>query len=203
MVLLLAGVACLIMWSAWSSPGPSNGAAPETEPRSPASTSAGTGRHEPAAAPAPARPVALTIPAIAVRSTLEGLAMNGDGTVEVPQHPGNAGWYRLGTRPGAQGSAVILGHVDSVRGPAVFYRLATLHRGNLVNVRLADGSSVRFRVRSVRLYPNARFPAEKVYAARGGRFLNLVTCGGEYDASRGGYQANVVVNARWVSTSAS
>jgi hypothetical protein len=55
----------------------------------------------------------------------------------------------------------------------------------------------------VRLYPNARFPAEKVYAARGGRFLNLVTCGGEYDASRGGYQANVVVNARWVSTSAS
>jgi hypothetical protein len=37
-----------------------------------------------------------------------------------------------------------------------------------------------------------------LYAASQGRFLNLVTCGGEYDAARGGYQANVVVEARWV-----
>jgi hypothetical protein len=87
-----------------------------------------------------------------------------------------------------------------VTEPARFYRLGTLHRGARVIVDLADGSSVRFLVRSVTLYPNAQFPARKVYAAAAGRTLNLVTCGGAYDAARGGYQANVVVHARRLSS---
>ena len=151
----------------------------------------------PAAARLPARPVAISIPAIGVTSTLVSLGLNEDGTVEVPADPDLAGWYRLGTRPGASGSAVILGHVDSDHGPAVFYRLRTLHPGDLVEVRIADGTTQRYRVQSVRMYPNERFPAQRIYAATGGRTLNLVTCGGEYDAAHGGYQANVVVNARW------
>ena len=57
-------------------------------------------------------------------------------------------------------------------------------------------------MQSVRVYPNDQFPAQRVYAAQGSRVLNLVTCGGEYDAARGGYQANVVVQARWVHTRA-
>ncbi len=157
----------------------------------------GSARH---AAGAPARPVAISIPAIGVRSVLGGLGLNGDGTVEVPTDPDLAGWYRLGTRPGAVGSAVILGHVDSDEGPAVFYRLRTLNQGDVVDVQLADGSSVRFQVRSIRTIPNEQFPARQIYAAKGGRTLNLITCGGAYDAARGGYQANVVVNARWVRT---
>ena len=157
----------------------------------------------PAAPRTPARPVAVSVPAIGVTSALVGLGLNGDGTVEVPADPARAGWYRLGTRPGGHGSAVILGHVDSVAGPAVFYRLRTLGRGDQVRVRLADGSSERFRVQSVRVYRNDEFPARQVYAAATGRSLNLVTCGGEYDAARGGYQANVVVHARWVQTRSS
>lgn len=148
----------------------------------------------------PARPVAISIPAIGVRSVLAPLGLNPDGTVEVPADPAAAGWYRLGTRPGAMGSAVILGHVDSRQGPAVFYLLGTLSRGDAVDVRLADGLSARFRVSSVRTYANEQFPAHQVYAAQGARVLNLVTCGGAYDADRGGYQANVVVSAQWVRT---
>jgi hypothetical protein len=65
-------------------------------------------------------------------------------------------------------------------------------------VQLDDGSSVGFRVHSIRTYANADFPARKVYGRHGRRELNLVTCGGAYDAGLGGYQANVVVNARLV-----
>jgi hypothetical protein len=68
-----------------------------------------------------------------------------------------------------------------------------------VEVALRDGSTASFVVRTVRTYPNADFPARRVYGADGRPELNLVTCGGEYDAGRGGYQANVVVNARLVS----
>jgi hypothetical protein len=197
-VLLLVGVASLVMWSAHSDPRPAAG----TTTTSPTPPPGATARADESSGRAGvARPVAVSIPAIGVSSRLDGLGLNRDGTVEVPEDPGVAGWYRLGTRPGARGSAVILGHVDSMQGPAVFYRLSSLHRGDGVRVELADGSFVRFRVRSVAVYPIARFPAEKVYAARGHRILNLVTCGGEYDAAAGGYQANVVVQTRWVGTS--
>jgi hypothetical protein len=93
---------------------------------------------------------------------------------------------------------VILGHVDSNAGPGVFYLLSSLHRGDRVEVALADGSTITFAVRAVTVYPNARFPARTVYAARRGHLLNLVTCGGAYDKTRGGYQANVVVRTSLV-----
>ena len=93
---------------------------------------------------------------------------------------------------------MILGHVDSSTGPAVFFRLVELQPGDRVFVQRDDGSSVRFDVRSVRTYLNAEFPAQRVYGNHGRSELNLVTCGGTYDAARGGYQANVVVNAHRV-----
>jgi sortase (surface protein transpeptidase) len=93
---------------------------------------------------------------------------------------------------------VILGHVDSLQGPAVFYHLSELHPGDRITVVLDDGTRTDFVVRSIRVYPNADFPGHKVYRRHGPAELNLVTCGGAYDAARGGYQANVVVNARKV-----
>lgn len=202
MVLLVCAAYCLLQWGDASSPERAGAAA--SDGTTATDVRGHDGRAEKGAQPAtarvPARPVAISIPAIDVTSTLVRLGLNGDGTVEVPADPGLAGWYRLGTRPGALGSAVILGHVDSLHGPAVFYRLRTLSPGDLVDVRIADGTSERFRVKSVRVYANENFPAQRVYAAKGGRTLNLVTCGGEYDAARGGYQANLVVHAAWVRT---
>jgi sortase (surface protein transpeptidase) len=202
-VLLLGAVYCAVQWGDSSSPDPADAATSSLT----STTSADAELDAELAAGKPAqlaaqeqqaRPVAISIPAIGVTSRLIGLGLNRNGTVEVPADPGVAGWYRLGTRPGSLGSAVILGHVDSVGGPAVFYDLRTLGQGDVVDVRTAGGGSERFRVQSVRVYPNDEFPAQRVYAAQGRRVLNLVTCGGEYDAANGGYQANVVVQARWV-----
>ena len=143
-----------------------------------------------------ADPVTLSIPAIDVQARVVRLGQHEDGTVEVPGNPAETGWFRLGPPPGAAGSSVILGHVDSMSGPAVFYRLKELRPGDRIAVRLGDGTTVRFRVHSIETYANADFPAKKVYGKQGRSQLNLVTCGGAYDASRGGYQSNVVVNAR-------
>jgi LPXTG-site transpeptidase (sortase) family protein len=140
-------------------------------------------------------PRRLQIPAIGVSTSLVHLGLQPDGSVEVPGDPDSAGWFDRGPVPGREGSSVLLGHVDSVTGPAVFARLGELRRGASVAVELTSGRTVLFRVRTVRTYPNAEFPAEKIYADHGHRSLNLVTCGGTYDAARGGYQSNVVVYA--------
>ena len=179
-----------------------------------AAGTAGCGRGEdvspaPRAAPGDARstpgrervrtlvPLHLTIPSIGVSTSLVLLGLEEDRTVEVPTAPGRAGWFRLGTVPGQRGSSVILGHVDSTHGPAVFADLSTMRSPDRVDVVLSNDTIVSFEVTDVELYANADFPAERVYAGTTrARELNLVTCGGEYDPQRGGYQSNVVVFTR-------
>lgn len=143
-------------------------------------------------------PVALTIAAIGVAVRLAPLGLNPDGTVEVPSDYDLAGWYRWGPTPGQVGSAVILGHVDSYRAPAVFFRLRQLRAGDRVDVGLAGGATVHFMVYLVQTYPKERFPAERVYGSHGDRALQLVTCGGTFDPDTRSYRSNVVVYTRLV-----
>jgi sortase (surface protein transpeptidase) len=140
-------------------------------------------------------PVRVEIPRIGVASSLDRLGRAPDGTVQEPSRWAVAGWYAPGTRPGDPGSAVILGHVDSKRGPAVFFRLRELRRGDTVTVRRADGSSVRFVVRRTEQYPKDRFPTDAVYYPTLAPALRLVTCGGRFDATVGRYRSNLIVFA--------
>jgi sortase (surface protein transpeptidase) len=140
-------------------------------------------------------PVRIEIPAIGVISSLDRLGRAADKTVQVPSRWEVAGWYAAGTRPGDPGSAVILGHVDSRSGPAVFYRLRELRRGDLVEVARADGSTARFAVQRTEQYDKRRFPTDEVYYPTLTPALRLVTCGGEFDATAGHYRSNIIVFA--------
>ena len=140
-------------------------------------------------------PVQLAIPRIHVASSLERLGRARDGTVEVPSRWEVPGWYALGPRPGDPGSAVILGHVDSKRGPAVFYRLRELRPGDEIRIARADGSSVRFVVERTAKYDKQRFPTDDVYYPALAPALRLVTCGGQFDHATGHYRSNVIVFA--------
>jgi len=140
-------------------------------------------------------PVRIDIPRIGVTSSLDRLGRARNKTVEVPTRWEVAGWYAGGTRPGDPGSAVILGHVDSKRGPAVFFRLRELRNGDEIEVGRADGSTVRFAVERVAQYDKQRFPTDEVYYPTLTPALRLVTCGGEFDATVGHYRSNVIVFA--------
>ena len=145
-------------------------------------------------------PTALNIPAIGVSVSVSALGLNADGTVQVPTDFQQPGWYRLGPSPGQVGSAVILGHVDSYRGPAVFFQLRSLKAGDPVDVILADGATAHFVVSTVAMYPKAQFPAQQVYGSHGDSELQLVTCGGVFDSRTGGYLSNIVAYSTLVST---
>jgi sortase A len=68
-----------------------------------------------------------------------------------------------------------------------------------VTVRTKSGRAITFIVQRSKSYLNEDFPAQRVYARQGAARLNLVTCTGIYDSTRGGYQSNLVVYTRRVS----
>jgi hypothetical protein len=140
-------------------------------------------------------PVRLEIPRIQVASSLGRVGRAPDATVQEPSRWDVPGWYALGPRPGDPGSAVILGHVDSKRGPAVFYRLRELRPGDQIDVTRADGSSVRFVVQRTAQYEKRRFPTDEVYYPTLASTLRMVTCGGQFDATTGHYRSNIIVFA--------
>ena len=154
------------------------------------------------AQPAPvASPVSLTIPLIGVQTRLMTLGLAADGTMQVPplSSASVAGWYTGSPRPGAVGSAIIVGHVDSVNGPAVFDRLDELRPGDDVYVKRADGTTAKFRVTSLQTYLKDHFPTQTVYGPTPDAELRLITCGGAFDVATGHYLSNIVVYATEVS----
>lgn len=142
-------------------------------------------------------PVRVAIPSIGVRAPLIGLGLDADGSVQVPaaDRPGEAGWYDRGPAPGERGAAVLLGHVDSVKGAAVFYDLGRVRPGDRVEVARADGRVAVFTVESVERVAKDRFPTRRVYGPLDHAGLRLVTCGGVFDRTVRGYRDNVIVYA--------
>ena len=142
-----------------------------------------------------ALPVSLTIPAIGVKTSITHLGLEKNGSLQVPSTTTVVGWYTESPRPGAVGSAVIAGHVDSYTGPGVFYFLHDLKAGEKVYVTRADKSVAEFSVTSVQSYPKAAFPTSIVYGPAPDAELRLITCGGDFDRSTGHYLSNLIAYA--------
>ncbi|MGV9773777.1 class F sortase [Streptosporangium sp. NPDC003464] len=144
-------------------------------------------------------PTRVVIPSIGVNAPLVVLGLKGDGTLAVPplDHADVAGWYGAGPTPGEPGSAVIVGHLDTRTGPAVFARLDELRPGDSIAVARGDGTVAVFAVERLEQAPKDRFPADRVYGSTEERRLRLVTCGGSFDQVRRSYDDNVIVHARY------
>lgn len=147
-------------------------------------------------------PVSIDVPVIGVHSTLQYLGLTAQGTLQVPApgpHYNEAGWYKYSATPGALGSAVIAGHVDSAaQGPSVFFKLGDLRPGDKVLVTREDGLVAVFRVDGVRRFPKDHFPTLLVYGNTDHAALRLITCGGPFDYATGHYIDNIVVFASLV-----
>ncbi|MER5182193.1 class F sortase [Streptomyces sp. NPDC002896] len=162
-----------------------------------ASAGPGTGGEAPAAPPLPPSPPdRIRIPAIRVNAPLIGLGLTSSGSLEAPppEQKNVAGWYEAGTKPGETGTAVVAGHVDDAEGPAVFYNLGALKKGNTIEMDRRDGSVAVFTVDAIDVFDSRNFPDEKVYGAARRPELRVITCGGGY-SKKTGYQGNVVVFA--------
>jgi hypothetical protein len=143
---------------------------------------------------AASRPTVLDIPSIGVHATdFVDLRVSADGSLGVPGTTNEVGFYRDGPSPGQLGTAVLGAHVDSKKGPGIFYRLGAVKTGDKVQISRADRSVTTFVVDKVQAYPKDRFP-DDVYTGDFTRAeIRLITCGGTFDRSTGHYRDNVVV----------
>jgi sortase (surface protein transpeptidase) len=171
------------------------GEAPRS-PGAPASTSTTTPGSTTTPAPIAVQgpPARIGIPAIDVDAAVIDLSKADDGTLEVPGWD-DAGWWKRGPEPGERGPAVIVGHVDSKSGPAVFYDLERLVAGDEIVVTLDDGRTVTYLVDGTKRFAKDAFPTMDVYGLTEGPELRLITCDGEFDRSTGHYVDNLVVFA--------
>jgi hypothetical protein len=87
--------------------------------------------------------------------------------------------------------------VDNKQGPAVFYGLGALKKGNRVEVQRRDGKTATFEIYGVDVFEKKNFPGDRVYGSKGTPELRVITCGGGFSKQHG-YEGNVVVFARLV-----
>lgn len=137
-------------------------------------------------------PVRLTIPAINVNAGIQHVGVTPKGEMEVPSNTVDVGWFKLGSRPGEKGSAVISGHFDGKDGKAgVFNNLHKLEKGDKLFVKDDKGKTTTFIVRESRTYDPGY--AEEVFSLNNSAHLNLVTCDGVWDKNKKNYTKRLVI----------
>ncbi|MEU7846688.1 class F sortase [Micromonospora parva] len=146
------------------------------------------------------QPISLAIEEIGVQAPVHAVGIAPDGTIAVPDagRAQEAGWYDQGPTPGQYGPAVIVGHVDTTSGPAVFHKLRELRSGDEIEVTRTDQRVAVFEVNSVEKFDKGRLPVDEVYGDFSRPSLRLITCGGQWVGGETGYADNVVVFASLV-----
>jgi sortase A len=146
--------------------------------------------------PTPGVPKSFSIPNIGVTAHIESVGLDSEKRMDVPENVQDVAWYDLGARPGAIGSAVIDGHLDTQTGaPAVFYYLKNLKDGDTIQITDQNGKTYTFRVTNVTTYPYDQLPLKDIFASADKPHLNLITCGGTWDKVKKNYSNRTVVYA--------
>ncbi|HZS42666.1 MAG TPA: class F sortase [Candidatus Paceibacterota bacterium] len=144
-------------------------------------------------------PKELQIPSINVDAKVQEVGITKAGNMGVPNNYTDVGWYKYGTLPGQDGSAVIAGHVDNgLSLPGVFKNLNQVQKGDSVYVISQDGTKLRFVVTDISVY-GYKDDTYDVFNRAGASWLRLITCTGEWLPAAKTDDHRLVVTARLAS----
>lgn len=163
------------------------------------SSAGGPAASGPRPASGPPPPGRLIIRSIGVNAPVLGVGVDKSGAMGVTNESYDVGWYNRGPAPGDPGDAVIDGHLDWYNtSHAVFFNLKNVQIGDDVEVQRLDGVSHHFKVTKVQSVGyNAVVPG--LFAPTGPARLSLITCGGQWDVTKGEYLQRVIVDSILVS----
>ena len=135
------------------------------------------------------------------------LGLDENAVPKVPDNPDDIVWYDFSTRPGWGSNAVFSGHVDwTVHGvpvTGVFYYLRKVEVGDIIKVRLEDGTEYEYKVTGNVAIPYDDPEALKVMGATPTEMITIITCGGTWvprygDPLGGNYTHRQIVRAERV-----
>jgi LPXTG-site transpeptidase (sortase) family protein len=137
------------------------------------------------------QPSRITIPSISVDAKIVPVGIDpATKSLVVPAQGSVVGWFSRGAK---QRPTVLVGHVDTAKKAAVFYRLPKLRTGDSIRVINSDETVRRYRVERITRVGKNSFPTKSVYLGSG---LRLITCGGKFDRKTGHYEDNIIVFAK-------
>ncbi|MGH1492829.1 MAG: class F sortase [Acidimicrobiales bacterium] len=139
-------------------------------------------------------PITVRIGDLGLQAPIISVGVDENNQFAVPAAD-TVGWYQYSATPGSAGSAVLAAHVDYGGRAGAFFNLAQLELGETLEVEMADGSVLRYRVVDNQSYDKTELPAVELFRKDGDPVLTLITCGGTFDSDRNSYRDNVVVTA--------
>lgn len=126
------------------------------------------------------------------------IGVSSAGVLEPPEDISTVGWWVSGPRPGAQGRAVIAGHIDSPTGLGAFAALDLLDEGDPIFLIGTDGKTRNYRVTDRREIEKTDLDPSLLRHTPNQSDLLLVTCIGTFDYSARSYESNLLVTAAQV-----
>ncbi|TXG76994.1 class F sortase [Patescibacteria group bacterium] len=146
----------------------------------------------------PDMPRKLTIPSIGVSARVLRMGIRGDNQMEAPKNIYDTGWYSGSSKPtDAAGAILIDGHVSGPTKRGVFYNIKKLNTGDEISLERGDGQVSTFTVQRVetKLVSEVDMSVMMQSFDKTKLGLNLITCGGRFDASENKYESRTLVFA--------
>ena len=140
------------------------------------------------------QPRRIMLPTLNTEGFMQRVGLDQKGAMAVPENIGMAGWFVGGGVPGADGLSIIDGHVQGRYAQGIFKNLARIAPGDVFRIEYGDRSTKTFQVVSIQNYPTAAVNEPLFKHVSGIKAqLNLITCGGKYNAQTRQYDQRTLV----------
>jgi sortase (surface protein transpeptidase) len=141
-------------------------------------------------------PKYLKIDRLGVDTRVISVGVTHDGALDAPKTAWDAGWYENSATPGSAGAMLIDGHVNDNRNTlGVFGKLKDIAYGDEMSIERGDGQIFHYKVIKREQVPAGEVDMSQMLrpVSAGKAGLNLITCGGIYDARKGSYDDRILV----------
>jgi len=140
----------------------------------------------------------ISIPKLNVNSAVEYVGKTANGEMATSNSLYNVALYRDGAKPGENGSVVLAGHYGGPYERGVFRSADKLNEGDTMEYRFKDGRVIKYKVVSRATYKVANMPLREIFNKRDSKYLNLITCYGNWDKATSTYDERLVVYAKQI-----
>lgn len=138
-------------------------------------------------------PESITIPSLDIDAPVKAFGLDKEGNMELPKNGKDVAWFSPGIRPGERGNAVLAGHVDDEKQPAVFFDLKNIKKGDRIILKGKDDEELVFEVKDKQAYLKDDAPLRKIFGPGDHIGLNIITCTGYFDYDIHNYVERLVV----------